>query len=1333
MIGPVPKPPELTWTDEQWQAIAVKGDHLLVAAAAGSGKTAVLVERIIRTVSDEARPVDIDRLLVATFTNAAAAEMRHRLRDALEKALDARPSSRHLRRQLALVGRASITTLHSFCLDVVRRYVHMTDLDPSFRIANETEAALLRQEALESTMEQNYGESGEDSPFWRLVDRFGGERGDESLMRLVDRLYDFSRSHPFPERWLAEAAAAFRLDGADAVPDDHPWLSSVASDVKLELEGILASLRAAHAAAVGPGGPAAYAANLSDDVQGVERLLDALVRGGWTGLRTAVENGADALAFGRLKPNKGEAVETMVERVKKGREEAKKRLAALKEQLLTRSPADYARECRELAPLMEELARLVTQFGEAYRAAKAAKGLVDFGDLEHACLSILRDPSSTPDRLVPTEAALAFREQFEEVYVDEYQDTNAVQESVLRLVSRGDGPDAGAGNRFMVGDVKQSIYRFRLAEPGLFLGKYKTFRSLWAVSEANATDGAPGNGRRADGTSGDAPSANAPDAVTADAVPANATDGAASASADAAAAPRGIRIDLARNFRSRREVVDAVNFVFRQTMHEEAAELDYDERAELVCGAAYPEPDAVHDLAADVVLVDKASAGETGAADGEGGDDAEESVELETAELEARAIARRIALLTGAAGLPPMNVFDKSVGGKRPIAFRDIVILLRADKAWAPAFVEQLRAFGIPAHAELSGGYFDAIEIETALSLLQTIDNPLQDIPLAATLRSPIFGFTADELARIRVAGGRSGAFYEAVGRVASGDAAAEPGLREKAARFVTTLEPWRTAARREPLADLILRLYRETGYFDFVGGLPGGAQRQANLRALYDRARQYEATSFRGLFRFLRFIERMRDSNNDLAPARTLGEAEDVVRIMSIHKSKGLEFPVVFVAGLGKTFNRGDERESFLIHKSLGFGPQAIDPEAGVAYPTLPQLAIRRRLRAEALAEEMRVLYVALTRAKEKLVLVGTAKSLPDRLAAWNAAAAAEGPRLPAHVVFRGASFLDWLMPALLRHPASEPIRAAYGLEPLPTAARVADGSRWAIHAEGADALREAAPAREATAAWGMHAIEQGKPVPDDWTARDGDVMRLLGWRDPRPLASKLYAKTSVTEWKRRLEEDDDVSEAAGAAFRGRSGGSSGAAAKRPRFMEKRGLTPVERGVAYHAVMQHVPLRPDVGYADVEACLEAMVLKELLTPEQREAIQVEAVARFFESEAGRRVVRASRVFRELPFSVGLPASYVYGDAAGDDPFDAETANETVLVQGVIDCLFEDGDGLSIVDYKTDALYEGKLDELTERYRLQLGVYAAAVERSLGKPVTGKYLYFFDGSRVVKL
>jgi ATP-dependent helicase/nuclease subunit A len=1304
MSDPVTKPAGSSWTDEQWQAMTTRGHHLLVAAAAGSGKTAVLVERIIRTVADEKNAMDIDRLLVATFTDAAAAEMRHRLREALDKALRSHPRSKHLRTQLALLSQASITTLHSFCLQVVRRYVQRTNLDPSFRIANETEAQLLRQEAIEAVFEQRYMDEQEDSPFWKLADAYGGEHTDEGLIQIMHHLYDFSRSHPFPEHWLSSSAAMFQLNGAQSIPSDHPWLVSIEAHAKLELEGIIASLRLGLELATHPAGPNAYIQNLSDDIQGMTMLQRALSEGGWRSLYDAVQQQVDAMAFNKLKPQKKGPDEQLMERVKSLRKKAAVQYKEdLKEKLLTRTLEQYAQECHALAPLMEELVRLVDEFAHRYASLKKSKALVDFSDLEHACLHILLDPASTPEHLVPSDAAIGYQDHYQEVYVDEYQDTNEVQETILRLVSRGETPhDIRKGNRFMVGDVKQSIYRFRLAQPRLFLHKYKTYTPI-SVNENS---------------------------------------------------PSGIRIDLARNFRSRQEVVDAVNYIFYQTMHEAAAELEYDEQAELVYGAGYPNATQEDAMATELLLIDPASVGISQTdSDDEDEDksvqegsvqegDVESEEELAVAELEARAIGMKIKELFGSVQQQAMNVQDKALGGARPIRYRDIVILLRAVNGWAPIFVEQFKQLGIPVHADLGGGYFDALEVVTMISLLQTIDNPLQDIPLAAVLRSPLFGFSSEELGKIRIAGSSQVSFYEALGAIAvqaSHNSEHTDNLRQKITTFLVALESWRTYARQNTLADLIMLLYRETGYLDFVGGLPGGEQRQANLRALYDRARQYEATSLRGLFRFLRFIERLRSSGADLAPARALGEQENVVRIMTIHKSKGLEFPVVFIAGLGKNFNRNDEKNIFLIHKELGFGPKVVDTAQGIAYPTLPMLSIRKRLRAEAMAEEMRILYVAMTRAREKLILLGSLRSLVRTMESWTLTASEAGPRISAYAVVQSNSFLDWIGPALLRHPASDALRHRLGLGSM---ARSMDElrsiqSRWNIEllTPGMLQLSRATPAQHQQDF--LHHIEAGVPIAEEWTSSTIEIAKTLGWSDPRAAASVLYAKTSVTEWKRRLTEEESDIDFWGQATSEQQPGQLLKATqlplRRPSFMASQGLTPAERGTAYHAVMQHLPLQQGLNTQAVAEFLDDLVSREIITRDQRNVIDPSAVRQFLESEPGQCMLRASSVYRELPFSVGLPASIVYGPRRNGVELDAQTANERVLVQGVIDCLFETPEGWIIVDYKTDFIQTNGLDEVTERYRQQLDVYARAVEQSLHRPVVARYLYFFAGPFTVKL
>jgi ATP-dependent helicase/nuclease subunit A len=1363
--GIPPKPADAAWTDDQWAAIAVRGCDLLVAAAAGSGKTAVLVERIIRRITDERDPVDVDRLLVATFTKAAAAEMRHRIREALEKELARRPASAHLRRQLALMGRASITTLHSFCLEVVQRYERLAGLTPGFRIANETEAELLRQDVLEEMLEEHYAREEEGGLLWRIADAFGGEKSDAGLHSLIQKLYDESRSHPDPEHWLRSAAdrfgprpaaggeadeaapeeaaelvaglaeaAAARAGGAAAEPETggaaaaaagsgsaaappslELWQQSLLGDVKMELEGAAALLRQALDVAEAPGGPYPYAGTLRDDLAAVRQLLDA-AEGGWEALAGAFE----AAAFGKLKPCKGDDIDKeLQEQAKELRSQAKEQILRVQEELFGRSPGQFAMELAELAPIVHKLVDLVIEFGNRYRQAKEARSLVDFGDLEHCCLRVLRDPRSAAGELLPSEAAYAYREQFAEVLLDEYQDTNRVQEAIVSLISK-----TGPGNRFMVGDVKQSIYRFRLAEPGLFLEKYRSF--------AASGEGA------------------------------------------------GRRIDLARNFRSRKEVVDAVNYVFAQVMHGSVGEIDYDERAELVYGAGYAAPDGA-DLSVEALLLDNDGNAprDAGEDSGEGGtpeaaaagEEQEEQVELETAQLEARAIARRIRQLLGADGRAPMQVFDKGLKAFRAATYRDIVILLRATQQWAPVFIEELKLCGIPAYAELSTGYFSATEVDVVLSLLHIIDNPHQDIPLAAVLRSPIVRLSAEELAQLRLAD-RNGSFYEAVCRYAEGDGGktadcrggapetpeggaagneAERGkaasLRERVRRFVGKLEEWRTEARQGSLPELIWRLYRETGYFDFVGGLPGGQQRQANLRALYDRARQYESTSLRGLFRFLRFLERMRDSGGDLGTARALGEQENVVRIMSIHKSKGLEFPVVFVAGLGKMFNRSDANEPFVTHKELGFGPRYVDAELRAGYPTLPALAIQRRLKRELLAEEMRVLYVAMTRAREKLILLGTVPSAYAALRRWSRSLERPERKLPEYELAKARCYLDWIGPALLRHPAAQPWRERIGWSGALPGWLEEEPSRWTVAVVPASSLQLAASEERKEPEPGLkEALRRLEPVPQAAVAGMGDaaaaaVERALGWEYPYEAATKLFSKTTVSEMKRLHERrladlsGETIAEQGpgeGAPAPGLTAGWAAhrtALARRPRFMEERRLTAAERGTAYHAVMQALPLDRAPTQESVLETMERMAQRELLTAAQREAVDAGPIVAFFATGLGQRLLQAKRVLREVPFTYALPPQEAGAGVAGAEL----PESEPVLIQGVIDCLFEDERGLVLLDFKTDAVRGASREELRERYRLQLSLYARAVEHIWRRPVTGRYVYYFDGALVVEV
>lgn len=1267
------KPVDSHWTDDQWKAISTYEQNLLIAAAAGSGKTAVLVERIIRRISAETDPIDVDRLLVATFTKAAADEMRQRIREALELKLTEQPDSQHIRRQLALIHRASITTLHSFCLDVVRRYFQMVQIDPGFRIGNETEMELMRHDALAEVFEHYYATSEDDSDFWRLIDAYSGERSDDALFQLVLQLYDFSRSHPWPEHWLTEMAAGF------AEPDEehNVWLQSLLHDAKLECAGALASLQEALQLARQPDGPDAYVDSLTEDLVAVNALYDAVGEDDWSAAYTAFQ----ALNFPRLKAARGDHINKDIqEKVKQLRDDAKNQLLQLKEECFTRSSEAYKEEMQRVAPLMNMLVELVNAFAEQYRGMKAAKGLVDFNDLEHYCLHILRAPQSTPSDMIPSHAALDYQDQFVEVLLDEYQDTNQVQEAIVSLIAK-----PAPGNRFMVGDVKQSIYRFRLAEPALFLQKYRTYRDI--------------NDGDSDGES----------------------------VVDRHSVELGSKIDLAQNFRSSRQVVAGVNYLFKQIMERSVGEIDYDEKAELVYGATYLEQ-ADHPI--EMLMIDRAAS----VYDDVDGDEDLPLAEgdLETVQMEARLIAAQIKKLMGNGAEEPFQVFDKERGGMRAVTFRDIVILLRATKQWAPVMIEEFKRAGIPSYAELNTGYFEAGEIEIVLSLLQVIDNPLQDIPLVAVLRSPLYQLTADELAQIRILS-KGAPFYEAVLNYAEAAEVYNPTLQSKLKQFMQQWEGWREQARQGALSELISQIYRETGYYDLVGGLAGGMQRQANLRALYDRARQYEQTSFRGLFRFLRFIERMKDSGGDLGTARALGEQEDVVRIVSIHRSKGLEYPVVFVAGLGRMFNRQDLNGQFLIHKELGFGPKYVDEALRISYPTLPHIAIKRTMRLELLAEELRVLYVALTRAKEKLFLVSSLRDVQKELEQWAVACDVQGDILPEALLARATCYMDWIGPALMRHPDAAALRERLTIRASEHHLRT-DASRWSIEVFAGDSFVQQRATREQRHDDMLEAIRLAEAVPVEPSSEHAELTRRLDWDYPYRQSETYFSKTSVSEMKRLasmehvpLGEGQDE-EAVHSLFElAPSASFQKPLLRRPRFLQEEGMSATERGTLYHAVMQYMPLHPNIERVDIEHAIANMVEKQFLTEEQSAYVQPEVLEQFFMSEIGQRLLRAERVYRELPFSYGLPIKDVYPNA------DEATADETVLIQGVIDCLFEDENGFILIDYKTDAVYGNQLATIRERYELQIKLYAQAIEAIWQRPVHEKVLFLFDGGHILNM
>lgn len=1186
----------VAWTEAQKQAIELSGCNLLVSAAAGSGKTAVLVERIIRKIE---AGTDIDRLLVTTFTNAAAAKMREEVGDAILQRLAKTPDNRHLQRQMTLINRASICTIHSLCLDIVRTNFHLLDIDPDFSVADAGEAELMKDQAAQEVLAESYEEGAED--FLDLADTYGAQRGDERLQELLLRVHEFAWSMPFPEQWLMQKAEMFDMKEDF---DSSIWVETVKESAKLTVDGCIALAEEMCRAVERDGQLECYTDAVTSDLNALTVLRKTLERG-WDEIVDALEQ----FTFVTLRAARG-VDPALTEPVKQLRSDIKEEIKTLRAKVFHTHTAPLTEDLRRLAPRMRALGNLVCRFDRQFSLCKGQRGVLDFGDLEHLCLKALSRPDGKGG-VAPSEAALSLQEKFEEILVDEYQDSNELQETIFSLISRGD-------NLFMVGDRKQSIYRFRHTNPMLFQHKQDTY----------SLESGPNR-----------------------------------------------KVIMSQNFRSRAEIIDAVNFVFRQVASPLVGEMEYGPEERLHAGLRYPPPSEGQTCGGGIEVI---------VADDE--TEEEEAPERLTGiEAEALQVARRINELVS----EPYYVLDS--GEYRPVTYRDVVILMRATAGSAPVFEQVLQSCGIPVFSDTGGGYFMTQEVVTMLSLLETIDNPMQDIPLLAVLRSPIAGFEDEDLLRIRLFG-RDGDIYGALCACAEGDGE----LSARCRAFLEKLKKWRSWALYLPTHQLIWRLYSDTGYYSFAGAMTGGVQRQANLRLLYERARQYEKTSFRGLFHFVGFIGRIRRLNGDMGSAKLLGENQNVVRIMSIHKSKGLEFPVVFVCGLGKRFNLQDMSRNVLLHKELGFGPDYRDTEACFTYPSVAKSAIRQKMKYENLSEELRLLYVAMTRAREKLFLTMSLRKADSRMQKWKAAVrGAKRERLPVHSMAAASGFADWLMSAVLR---------CKGCAEEDTASLDLPGEFEIRRCHRASPPEPGIRAEEL--------VRDRAALEDTWIAR------RLDYRYPFAKAEKIPTKISVTELKRiqNFELDADAAVLYDAAL-----------IDTPAFLqETRGLSAAQRGSVMHFVMQHLDLTRTLDEREIALQIQQMEERELLDAEQLRTVNQKRICEFFQTELGRRMLASRRVVRETPFEIRIDSGEVYGDGY---------RGETLLLQGIVDCYFEEDEKLILVDYKTDLVHNnrGGEMELAQRYKLQLDCYARALTQVTGKRVAEKNLYFFSSNCVVKL
>ncbi|PYG87613.1 DNA helicase/exodeoxyribonuclease V subunit A [Ruminiclostridium sufflavum DSM 19573] len=1272
--------PEMKWTKEQYAAITENNCNLLVAAAAGAGKTAVLVERIIQKIIDEKTPVDIDSLLVVTFTNAAATEMRERIGAAISKAIEGNKAVKSMQRQLALLSKASITTIHSFCLEVIRNNFQSIDIDPKFRILDETEAALLKSEALDELFEEIYENEENNEDFFELLESYGSNRDDRRIQELVLNIYGFVQSCPWPQKWLDKQIESYKLD-LEMDFADTVWGKILLEAVKMRLEGLRDIMEQACSRLKFALGLEKYLPVFEEDADALCSLLnifDAAVRKDIHGNEGAISSAWDRIhdclvniEFGTLPRCAKEADKQVQEEVRKIRDELKAYIRNLKEEVFLFRSQEIISDLSKMYPVLKCLTRLVSAFENKYAVKKNQRASVDFNDLEHFCLKILSG-TDEEGNLCPTEAAKAYKEKYSEILVDEYQDSNSVQEIIINMISK---EDAGTPNVFMVGDVKQSIYRFRQARPELFLDKYNSYSGQ----------------------------------------------------------EKGLyrKILLFKNFRSRKEVIDGVNLIFKQIMSEGVSELDYTDSEKLNPAAVFPannEEGRKTGGKVELHLIETASSNDSaGEALENGGYEEEtdmsenndEAEILDNLQKEARVVADRIAELLRPDGKGrKFSVLDKKTNKYRDLQFKDIVILLRTTKNWTDVFTEELMKSGIPTFADTGNGFFKTPEIQVILSLLQIIDNPYQDIPLLSVLRSPIAGFSTGDLAELRLAD-RKSSLFEALNVLASGEK--ESSL--KARNFLGKLKEWRDMSMYMSTHKLIWQLYNDTGYFSIAGAMHDGERKQANLRVLFERALQFESTSYKGLFNFISFIDKLKTNKGDMGSAKILGENDNVVRLMSIHKSKGLEFPVVFLCGCGKKFNFQDMYKGILLHQELGFGPDFVDYKRRIKYPSAPKLAIGQRLKTETLSEEMRILYVGMTRAREKLIITGAVNSLEKSAKKWLDLSRAKQEKFPAYDILKAQNYLDWLCPSIMRHCSYDSLKGEGFFFKEAAVPEVLSGVR--LHSSGEEIPWDlsAHNGREAAAPIVVRQ-EENHIDTAEWLKSDNradlisinEIKRRLNWKYQYGSFASIPSKISVTEIKRFFNinnegEDTPINKQS--------------SIKKPLFLqEKKGLSSAEKGTVMHFVMQHI----DFNNKNIENQLAGMVKLELITQKQAEAVEVGKISEFVLSPICRRMLASGRFYREVPFNIELPFEELYPAA------EVNITEENILLQGVVDCYFEEEDKIILIDYKTDYISKGSsLEEIKKKYGIQLSYYSRALEMLTGLQVSERYVYLFYTGELLEM
>ena len=1202
----------------------------------GSGKTAVLVERIINKVLNE--KINIDEILVVTFTNAAASEMRERVLDAIYKKSEEEPENENLLKQITLLNKASICTIDSFCLEVVRNYFYeLENISPNFRIADTSEIELLKQEVIDDIFEEKYEK--EDENFTKLINIYTSYRDDTPLKDLVLKIYSYIQSNPFPEKWLNDKIEIFNLE--DKLEEDFSntiWGKELLKEVReIVVDSITALNRIEKHLSVEPE-LEKFWQTIRSDIEQLETLKEHT--NSWDDAYT-IANNLEFITW----PRKSSNLE-IKEKAKEVRDEVKEKIKNISKKILICNSKEANQDIYDMYLVLKKLENLILEFQTEFSKRKREKNIVDFHDIEHFALKILLK-TDEEGKIEKSEIAKKYQNKFKEVAIDEYQDSNLVQEYILTAVSNNK-------NIFMVGDVKQSIYKFRQAMPELFLSKYDTYKKKEEKGEND-----------------------------------------------------DLKIQLFKNFRSKKNVLDFTNIIFQDIMSNQLGDILYDKEEYLNLGANYPEINQNQKTEIHIIQT-KEQEGETQNFDEENErkqidstandnniqNDEEVEEHIEDIELEARFVANKIKELIE----NKFQVYDRKKEKYRDIEYKDVVILLRATSKSAPIFEQELINLDVPVFSDSSQEYLDSIEIQTIMSLLKIIDNPIQDIPLVTVLRSPIGKFTDDELIQIRLSDKKDD-FYTCMQKA---KISVDRKLSDKIEQFLNNLDNWRKEQEYLALDELIWKIYSDTGYYNYVSLMPNGMLRQANLRMLFERAKQYETASFKGLYNFIHFIEKIHLGSGDLGAAKIIGENENVVRIMSIHKSKGLEFPVVFLSSTGKQFNLMDLNESILLHQEMGIGVKYIDYEKQVQYDTLSKAAIRNKILTETLSEEMRILYVALTRAKEKLYITGIQKDY-DKVKEKMMGQIEQYPlndenKINSILLKKYKKYLDWIMLVYMYEKEN-----------------ITDIAELHIHNKS-----ELLKLLEKSNDEDIDVIG----LLDNYNLNDlsvkfksiEDIQNVVESKYKYEASITIPTKTSVTELKELANENNRVRRAVENFSSDEYSESSYDKFEIPKFMkneEQEKLTGARKGTLLHLCIQKLEIGKNYEISDIKGLVNNLKDREIITQLEAENININAILKFTKSNIWEELKNAKEVHREEPFYMTIPAKEIY----------KKDVKEKILVQGVIDLYYIDkNNNLVLLDYKTDYLENGA-EELIQKYDSQLQLYKKALEDALNRKVDKIYIY----------